>query len=67
MPPETVKKGEEEKEAGGAGSGWDGVGEEEEGGMAGLNSKCDHQGSQIFSDVNDELIRQCTSPHCGRS
>jgi hypothetical protein len=39
VPANVIKKGEEEKEAGGAGSGWDGVGEEEEGGMAGLNSK----------------------------
>jgi hypothetical protein len=36
IPPETVR-GQEEKEAGGAGAGWDGIGEEEEGGMAGLN------------------------------
>lgn len=40
VPPDVVQKGEEEKEAGGAGTGWDGVGEAEEGGMAGLNSEC---------------------------
>ncbi|WWD20868.1 hypothetical protein CI109_105345 [Kwoniella shandongensis] len=37
VPTEVSKKGDAEKEGGGAGGTWDGKGEEEEGGMAGLN------------------------------
>ncbi len=37
VPSEAVRKGDEEKEAGGAGYEWDGKGEEEEGGAAKLN------------------------------
>ncbi|KAK8850697.1 hypothetical protein IAR55_004617 [Kwoniella newhampshirensis] len=38
VPTEAIKKGDAEKEGGGAGGSWNGKGEEEEGGMAGLNT-----------------------------